>query len=134
MALQITLDDATIAAGRLDVAQQQLQVQGSDYIPVSVTFATRITLGLAILNAIAADDLLWAEFNNAPEEDILRAITSVAYVDPAENISIEAYINAGVHKRTVKNNEVTYLPFVRTYRKYHLGGATPVILDVGVAV
>lgn len=135
MSLQITLNDVQINESRFNqAAGQQKVVQGSDYLPCLVDLSSQITLGLAILTAIAADDTLWEAFGSKTDEEILDAITSVAFVNPTEDIEIRAYINDATHGRTIPNGEVTYLPFVRIYRNYVLGGATAVILDLGVAL
>lgn len=135
MSLQITLDDAAINASRLQpTAAHQKVIQSSDYLPIVVDLSSQITLGLAILTAIAADDLLWDQFNEAKEKDILAAITSIAIVAPAEAVEIRAYISAGVHVRSAPIGDITYIPVVRLYRNYVLGGGTLVTLDVTVAV
>ena len=135
MSLTITLTNAQINEGRLvqTAAHQKVQ-QGSDYLPCKVNLVSEITVGLAILNAVQADDLLWAAFGNASEKDILAAITSIAFVNPAQAISIQAYQGDVTHGRAVPVAQVTYLPFVRLYRNYVLGGATLVQLDLGVAL
>lgn len=134
MSLQVTLTNAKINAGRLGTGGQQKIIQGSDYIPVIVNLSAEITIGLAILTAIAADDALWAQFNEAAEEDILRAITSIAFVAPVNSLSLQAYTPLSQHVRPIVATEVTYLPFSRLYRNYISGGTTTDLLDVGVSV
>ena len=135
MSLIITLDDVAVNAFRPSMtAGHQKVEQGSDYLPCLVDLSAQITLGLAILTAIAADDLLWAEFGEKSDKDILASITSIAFVNPAEVIELRAYENDATHGRSVPVGVVTYLPFVRLYRNYVLGGATAVLLDLGVAV
>ena len=135
MSLVITLTNEEINESRIsETASHQKIEQASDYLPVVVDLSAEITLGLAILTAIAADDLLWAEFGNKNENDILASITSIAFISPAQAVEIKAYEAAGTHKRTIAANVETYLPFVRQYRNYVEGGATPVVLDLGVAL
>jgi hypothetical protein len=135
MPLTITLTDTQINEGRIsETGSHQKVEQASDYLPVVVDLSTEITLGLAILTAIAADDLLWAEFGEKSEGDILASITSIAFVNPAEAISIKAYSAAPTHVRSIPISVVTYLPMVRMYRNYVEGGATAVTLDLGVAL
>ncbi len=134
MSLQINMTDEQINESRLIVtAGHQKVEQASDGLFVVVDLSSEITLGLAILTAIAADDDLWAEFGEKCDEDILAAITSIAFVSPAAPIDVKSYSGAGTHKRVIPAGVETYLPFVRIYRNYVEGG-TPVTLDLGVAL
>ncbi len=135
MPLTVKLTNEKIHGSRSSSAGgHQKAVQSSDYIPIVVDLSVRITLGLAILNAIKADDALWAEFNEMEEQDILDSITGIALVSPTEAVSIEAYSGAATHKRPALIGEITYIPSTRLYRNYVLGGASAVLLDVLVAV
>lgn len=135
MALVVTLTNAEINDFRgANAATQQKVIQGSDLIPISVDLSAEITLGLAILTAIAASSDLDDALGNIGEKEILEAITSIAFVNPTEPIAVLAYATAATHRRVVPIDEVTYLPFVRLWRNYVDGGATAVVLDVGIAL
>ena len=135
MSLNLTLTDAQINAARLVTANQQMTVQGSDFLPIVVDLSSTITLGRAILVAIAGDDELWKQFGERPEAEILKAITSIAFVAPTSvNMGVLAYATATVHIRPIPATEITYLPFSRLYRDYVQNGTSTVLLDVGVAL
>lgn len=134
MALTVTLTDAEINESRyVQTAAHQKVQQASDYLPVVVDLSSEITLGLAILTAVAADNDLHDAFNGASEKDILTAITSVAFVNPAASVEIKAYAAAATNKRTIPAGLVTYLPMARLYRNY-VEGSGVVTLDLGVAL
>jgi len=134
MSLIVNLTNEKINKLRPPTGGHQKVVQGSDVLFISVDLSILITVGLAILNEIKVDDALWAQFGNRKELEILEAITSIAFVAPAENVNMFSYLNSGIHSRVLPATEVTALPFTRQWRNYALGGATRVVLDVGVAL
>jgi len=131
MSLAITLTDEKINALRVPQGAQQKVIQSGDALFVSVNLSVKMTLGLAILNAVAADDDLWLAFNEKEEEDLLKSITSIAFRFPAEAVTVDSYLNSGAHASIMPADELSYLPVARLWRNYVLGGATAVVLDIG---
>lgn len=129
-----TLTDAEIAAGipSEGVGTQQNPVQAARFIPVVVDLAGGLTLGRALLNAIAADSELAAAFGSRTEREILASITAIAFRKPSAQVSILAYSGADTHKADLAADEIHYLPDVQLWRNYVTGPAS-VTLDVHVS-
>jgi len=132
MTLNITLDDAAINAMRDTAAPQQKVQQASDMVFLSVDLSSEITLGLAILTAVAASAAIHAELGDKPEKEILRAITSIAFRYPTEAVAVQTVQGDTTNAGVMPASELSYLPAARLWRNYVTGGATAVILDIGI--
>lgn len=117
------------------IALHQRNVQSNRYIPIKVDLSAEITLGRAILVAIALRSGLQDLFKTDDEVRILRSIEYCAIIAPSVDIQIRAYQGAVDDVRIAPTGDITYIPVAAITRNYCFGAlASAVILDVGAEV
>jgi len=118
------------------IAHHQRNVQSNRFIPIIVDLSVEITLGRALLDAIANNSNLEDIFKTDDEIRILQSIEYCAFVAPNVDIQIRAYAGSTTHKRIAPATEVTYLPVAAVIRNYCFGDAlaTAIQIDVGAEV